>query len=284
MRTTAIVLGAAGRLGAVLLPVLTTTFDTVIGVARRRSLPSQHGVVWAHADIQDATIRNLCRRELVEQITSAEQVVVFDLVLDRSSVPHMLSSVAAATTFAHDLVADLRWCGTRVRIVAASTTAILAPRLFQTPYGQAKRDQAEQYARKRGSQIVLLPALAQVAGDTEWTFGHAARVLAGVAIAVMDRPDVPAIVWTPADLAEPSREGTALRAAVAAQVRCWTTHRDDPHVHRSVARGRLALLPPAVRRRVDHHVAPPALVRAFGHRNGCAIAYLPYPTDPGHTR
>lgn len=283
MRATAIVLGATGRIGAELLPILTRTFDSVIGVARREMSSGPPEMMWTHADIQNAAIRNLCRRELAQRITSAERVVVFDLVLDRSSVRQMLSSVAASTAFARDLAADLQWRGIRTRIVAASTTAILAPGPFQTPYGQAKRDQAEQYARTPGSQLVLLPSLTQTTGNG-WTFAHAAKVLAGVAIAVMDRPHTPAIAWTPADLPEPSRDGGVLRTAVAAQIRHWMCRHDDPRIHRAVTHGRLALLPSAVRRRLDHHVAPPGLVRAFGLRNGCAVAYLPHPADPEHAQ
>jgi putative NADH-flavin reductase len=155
-----IVLGAAGRLGRELLPLLADGSHTTVGVVRDRkpdlTRPDLH---WMQVNV---TERELWQRSLLALSGIAsmyDRTVVVDLVLDRTTVSSMRRSITDATDYVHELIGVIEERGSTPLLVAASTTAILAPQLYQTPYGLAKRNQVEVYAALPAAQIMLLPVL-----------------------------------------------------------------------------------------------------------------------------
>jgi uncharacterized protein YbjT (DUF2867 family) len=273
MIAAAVVLGASGRLGQPLLPMLSEAFSLVVAVTRRMPAPSPAHVMWHLADLADTASHESARSVVAASVSGTQRVVVLDLVLDRNGVAAMEQSITATTAFVCRMLAELRSDGIEACTVAASSTAVLATRAFQTPYGRAKCAQAQRYMRQPGNQVVLLPTLGHQPTEAAWTFKHAAQVLTTIALTTTGRDETQSILWVPSDLSEvPLQTGqpsTAHRGL-------WFIHRpDDPHAYRAVARRRLALLPDALRHGLDHHRAPYRLVRSFGRRNGCNVRYLP---------
>ncbi len=272
-----IVLGATGRLGRSLLPRLQARGCHVIGVSRARpSETAERGSGWVCADLTESSrwpqVHGLLRQLLGHQ----EEVVIIDLVLDRVSVTSMRQSITAATRFVVRTRQLLTDEGLAVRVLAASTTAVLAPRGLRTPYSAAKRRQAFAYARLDAIDLVLLPQLGDVepitnspgdAGSSvsgSCSYEAAAGALHEISLEPAQRSlwilgaDVPHQSASPAPADIPG----AIRSAVAAR----TAGRDSPAAHRQASHQRLALLPASVRVRVDHHGAPAQLLRPFERR------------------
>lgn len=264
-----IVLGAGGRVGYELLPLLPAETDVLAisrspgdvgGRARTRPLAldlTEHGAV-------AATIAELQRRRI------ACRIIVVDLVLDRSRVTAMKRSITASARYIAALTEQVRTCGGTCAVLSASTTAALAPAVYQTPYGRAKRDQLMSYARLPCRTVVyLLPQLVtghdNQSNGISWTYRQAAHELAyGVQLARIDAlPRVHLVSPEPvtASLSSTPSLRQALWRVIPTHFAAWSTQRNRPATHRLAAHCRLRLTPAAVRCRVDHHFVPPSRVR-----------------------
>ncbi len=272
-----IVLAASGRVGRELLPILANGTRTVVAVVRdHKSDLVRPDLHWMQVDV---TERDLWQRSLLALSGIAsiyQRTIVVDLVLDRRTVSTMRRSIADATDYARELIGAIVRRGSAPVLVAASTTAVLAPRFYQTPYGLAKRRQARIYATLPGSQIMLLPSLAPVGGGSgsDWSYRDAALTVASVVDAAARSLDLPARLWLPGTPPAPFtvRPLTArLAEAAAAHLRCFVSHRNDPWAHRRAARSRLDLTPRSLRTRIDHHLVPRRLATAFAHGAGLPV-------------
>ncbi len=284
--TQAVILGASGRLGRALVPLFSAAGFDVIAVARTPTVV--HGsdnTRWIPADLTIEEDRTRVATTVDTWTPRHGHVCVVDAVLDRSGVDAMRRSVQGGT----ETVLRLRdRLGDRAHgweLTAASTTAVLAPGLYQTPYGLAKRRQVLTYARSgvRGTAL-LLPSLASAlapqpgawtARRAGWFYEQASQHLVAMALATPSRPGF--VIHVP-DLAAAST-GTATAAlsaagtAVLAHLRSLVLDRDCMQAHRDAARSRLLLTPNRIRRRVDHHRAPAELVRRFADRQQVAVAW-----------
>ncbi|MBV6697399.1 NAD-dependent epimerase/dehydratase family protein [Kitasatospora aureofaciens] len=271
-----IVLGGAGRLGRHLLPKVRAQGCRVIGISRARpSEPAERYADWVRADLTETARWPHVQEALRTLLDGQEEVVIADLLLDRGSVTAMRHSIAAATRFIVRTCQMLAAEGLAVRVLAASTTAALAPRGLQTPYGVAKREQALIYSRLDCIDLVLLPQLVAVDQAASPSDGGATsggicsyEAAAGALRAVSIQP-ARRTLWVVRGSVpyRPSPRGLAgLPSAVGALIASRTTGRDSPTAHRQASRERLALLPNHIRGRVDHHGAPEQLLRPFERR------------------
>ena len=267
-----IVLGATGRVGRALLPLLANGAYTVVGVVRDQRpalmLPDLH---WMQIDV---TERDVWERSLLALSGIAsiyQRTIVVDLVLDRRTVSTMRRSITDTTAYARRLNDAIVQRGSTPVHVAASTTAVLAPRLYQTPYGLAKRRQARIYATLPGSQVILLPSLSTESGSNgaAWSYQRAALAVAAIVRRLAAAVDPVARLWLPLSPAVPSIDNALtwrLVEAAGAHLRCFVTRRDDPWAHRRAARSRLDLTSRRLRTRVDHHLVPRHLAARFALR------------------
>lgn len=272
-RRLVVVLGASGRLGGELLPHLIDETDqsaVVVGVSRSKPNTLPRGIRWQLFDLADGHYVDLATRALSGMSTVCADVVVVDAVLDKSSVWAMRRSIAATAPFVELLASRAAVHGRPVSVVLASTTAVLAPWLYQTPYGLAKRRQLAQYGRASlsGSAFLLPSLVREDPAVGQWTFATAAKLIAEAVVA--DSPEKLSLVVPPRKQADHTdwRPGAALRSAPALLVeRAWR-NADCPHTHRASSHALLSATPPWFRNRVDHHSAPDALVRSFAQRYG----------------
>lgn len=274
-----IVLGATGRVGRALLPILADGTRTVIGVVRDKkpdmTRPDLH---WMQVNV---TERDVWRRSLLALSGIAsiyQRTIVIDLVLDRRTVSAMRRSIADTTGYTRKLVDTIAERGSAPVLVAASTTAILAPWLYQTPYGLAKRRQAESYATIPGSQIMLLPSLSAQSDNSgaAWNYQRAALIVAATVHTVAIAANPSARLWLPTLLPLPRLSSTLisrLAEATGAHLRCFVSRRDDPWAHRRAARSRLDLTPRSLRTRVDHHIAPRHLAARFARHSNLLVEH-----------
>ncbi|GIJ80365.1 hypothetical protein SAMN05443287_10538 [Micromonospora phaseoli] len=275
MKPAVVVLGASGRLGRRLMPLLSAAGVDTIAVTRSPCTRQSSAVEWITGELSDRGDQTRVVTAVSERCGGPKRVVVVDLLLDRSGVDGMRRSVQAATDTVLRLRDRLRECSAQPHLIAASTTAVLAPGLYQTPYGLAKRRQVITYARAGIPGIaLLLPVLRQAADDTaprrwpRWSFDHAANKLYS---AVEVAPHSAFIVKVPnlggdAPVAADGQIAPPIPAVLRAHLQCLLTDRNSLRAHRSAARSRLGLSPPQLRRRVDHHLAPAELVRRFADR------------------
>lgn len=267
-----VVLGGAGRLGQQLLPRLGAQRDLVIGLSRQaRSDGRQYGT-WVEADLTIASQQSSAQSRLRHLLKDVTDVDLVDLVLDRTAVTSMRRSIAAATTFAVRTCQSLTAEGRTVRVLAASTTAVLAPPGFQTPYGKAKRQQAVRYAQLDRVDLVLLPQLLDIAHAERLgnAVGHGCtyQAAAGTLSAISSLPSDHSLWVIRGAEPQPNVYGGIARLprALGMFVVAQTVGRNSLLAHRRASRERLALLPPSIRAQVDHHGAPERLVRAFEKR------------------
>lgn len=275
MKPAVVVLGASGRLGRPLVSLLSAAGIDTIAVTRSPCTRQSSAIGWITGELSDRGDQARVVTAVSERFGGSARVVVVDLVLDRSGVDGMRRSVQASTDTVLRLRDRLRECAAQPHLIAASTTAVLAPGLYQTPYGLAKRRQVITYARAGiPGMALLLPVLRQAAADAApqpwpgWSFDHAANELRS---AVEVAPDSTFTVFT---VKVPSLGGVAadgqtnppIPAVLRAHLQCLLTDRNNLHAHRRAARFRLGLSPPQLRRRVDHHHAPAELIRRFADR------------------
>lgn len=276
MKPTVVILGASGRLGRRLVPSF-AGFDT-IRVARTPAHVGQPGPNrWIIGDLTTPKERSRVAATIAGCIAEEGQLCVVDVVLDRRTVKAMQDSLQGVT----DAVLELRErLGSRSRgmvLIAGSTTAVLAPSLYQTPYGLAKRRQVVTYAHSgMAGAALLLPMLSEQAGmDTAspqrqvWSFDQAALRLAAAASGAVSGggfaihvPDL-APAQAAGDRAAPTVSAGTI---VLAHLQSLVTDRGSMQAHRDAARGRLRLSPKRLRRRIDHHMAPAELVSRFAAR------------------
>ena len=269
------ILGASGRLGRRLLPAFAAAgFDT-IGVARasRIAHPPIAGQ-WITADLRVPVDRVRTAGTIGAHGVGHRQLCIVDVVLDRCGVEAMKDSVHGATDMVLRLRDQLSGNATRTILIAASTTAVLAPRVFQTPYGLAKRRQVITYTRAGVAGVAWLlpllgePGIPQTVGSQypAWSFDEAATRLAAIPAAAWSGdafavriPAVPVPITS-------ERAGAVRPAALAAHVNSLWADRDSMQAHRDAARARLPLSPRSFRSQVDHHLAPARLVDRFADR------------------
>lgn len=276
-----IVFGAGGRLGTRLLPLLAAEPVTVLAVARKNK-PSirPRGVHWVEVDVTnpDEWPRSL---GALTGITGVNRhVVVVDLLLKRTTVTAMRTSIVAITSYILRLRDRLAYADQSSSLVAASTTATLAPWLYQTPYGLAKRRQLTRYTTFGISGTAfLLPSLTETEADTatrlglSWTYNEAARRLATDIMRQSSSahgrnrafrlvvPGPPALHTAVNRHAQPANFRLAARRLLRAHLSLVVGQMDSPYQHREASHYRLALTPTCVRQHLDHHHAPPVLVR-----------------------
>ncbi|EST38913.1 hypothetical protein N566_04995 [Streptomycetaceae bacterium MP113-05] len=266
-----VVLGGTGRLGRYLLAELHAQGRRAIGISRQPGATVATRVDWIQADLAATEQWPRAQKQLFHLLAGEKEVVLADLLLDRTSVTSMRRSIGAVTAFTlraqHTLVTN----GFTVQVLAASTTATLAPRMLQTPYGRAKRAQALRYARLSRIDLVLLPQLLDAAessgaGSATCTYGAAAASLTAISQEPADRS-----LWVvrgsvPHSYAQRGLAG--LPTFLGALALSRTVSRNNPAAHRRASRAGLAILPPHIRVQVDHHGAPERLVHGFARQLG----------------
>ncbi|MFF0150596.1 NAD-dependent epimerase/dehydratase family protein [Micromonospora sp. NPDC005203] len=280
MKPAVVVLGASGRLGRPLVSLLSAAGIDTIAVTRSPCNRQSSAIGWITGELSDRGDQARVVTAVSERFGGSARVVVVDLVLDRSGVDGMRRSVQAATDTVLRLCDRLRECAAQPHLVAASSTAVLAPGLYQTPYGLAKRRQVVTYARAGlPGTALLLPVLresAEYAGPRlwpGWSFAQAANQLHAAAEAAPGSAFVLKVPSLSGDslVAADRRKGSPIPAALITHLRCLLTEPNSMQAHRSAARSRLGLSPTQLRRRVDHHLAPAELVRRFADRYHVAI-------------
>jgi hypothetical protein len=271
----AVILGASGRLGRRLLPAFAAAGFHTIGVSRasRIAHPPNDGQ-WITADLTVPVDRVRTAGTIGAHGAGHQRLCIVDVVLDRCGVDAMKDSVHGATDTVVRLRDQLSGTAIRTVLVAASTTAVLAPRVLQTPYGLAKRRQVITYTRAGVAGVAwLLPLLGQPGTPQTanlqypaWSFDEAAARLASI----------PATTWSGDAFAvripAVTVPGTSARTApvrpklLSAHVNSLLADRDSMQAHRDAARARLCLSPGSFRSQVDHHLAPARLVDRFADR------------------
>ncbi|MEH1130148.1 hypothetical protein [Micromonospora sp. CPCC 206061] len=280
MKRAVIVLGASGRLGRRVLPVLAESGFDIAAVTRTPlTVGPPQDVHWITADVTLEEDRTRIVATLEAWAAGHGHICVVDTVLDRSGVAAMRRSIQGATSVVFALRERFGDGRRTCALVAASTTAVLASSLYQTPYGLAKRRQVITYARAGiPGAALLLPQLAQrpstgPVDEAAWSFEQAA---CRVVEAVLAAPSRSSFAVYALDFAAPATkdEDTPLSAAgtaVLTHLHSLILSRDCMQAHRAAARSRLRLTPQRLRGRVDHHLAPVGLVRRFAERHHISI-------------
>lgn len=267
-----VVLGGTGRLGRCLLARLRAQGCRTIGVSRRADATGGAGAEWVQVDLTDATRWAQAQQCLCQLLAGEKEIVLADLVLDRTDVASMRRSIRAATAFTLQLQNVLVTGGFRVRVLAASTTAVLAPRALQTPYGKAKRAQAFRYAQLSRVDLVLLPQLLDAAESRVGAVGHSCTyAAAAAALLALSQSPADRALWCVRGSDPPpyvQRGLAGMSAYLGALLRAHTVGRNSPAAHRWASRAGLAVLPPRIRMRVDHHTVPDQRIRDLARRLG----------------
>ena len=278
--TLVIVFGAGGRLGARLLPILANEPAMVVAVTRNNTPGVQpRGIRRMRLDV---TNPDECAHSL-DVLTGIARAyrytVLVDLILNRATVTTMRTSITAAASYVLRLHERLRTTDQFPSLVSASTTATLAPWLYQTPYGLAKRHQLVRYVNSGISGTAFLfPSLAETPDDKSetvglrWIYTGAACKLA----AAITRPPRSSgsgrvrpfrLVVPETPIRRPTGDNYTPRARISAR-QLLATHAplllgrwDSPQQHREASRHRLAMTPESLREYVDHHTVPPFLLR-----------------------
>lgn len=277
--TLVIVFGAGGRLGTRLLPILAAEPVTVLGIARQDK-PARwpRGMHWMQVDVTNPEEWPRSLGALADIAGVRQRVVCVDLLLKRATVAAMRNSTAAATAYILHLRDQLADTDQPCSLVAANTTAALAPWLYQTPYGLAKRRQLARYAASGiTGTAFLLPSLVDTHADATtrdrltWTYQEAAQHVAtavtpphaaaayrrGFRVVVPDTPRRCVV----RENRQPALVLGTVKRLVSAHVDLVLSRRDSPQAHREASHHRLALTPTWLRDHLDHHHAPPLLVR-----------------------
>ena len=269
MKPTVVILGASGRLGRRLLPLFAAAGYATISVGRAAAVTRPEGSQWITADLTNPEDRRRVAVRVGTRIKPNAQVCIVDAVLGRCGVEAMRQSIQGATDTVLLLARLLAPTAAKVTVLAASTTAVLAPGLYQTPYGLAKKRQVITYTRAGlAGAALLLPVLGEdvtIEAPKVTSFDDAAHRLVATAPGNGFTIYVPDLAPAPAGSHGPACPSLA-RSVVLAHVRSLLVNRDSMWAHREAARGRLRLSPQRLRHRIDHHQAPPELLRRFADR------------------
>lgn len=271
-----VLLGASGRLGRAVQPLAVAAGFHVVAVARTPpAAPRSGSTQWVGADLTVVRDRARVAAAVTNRTASSGPIYVVDVVLDRSGVDAMRRSIRGATEGVLQLRTEFRAAGRETTLIAASTTAVLAPGLYQTPYGLAKRRQVVTYARSGvAGAALLLPQLGPETGTASkpqptWSFEQAAQALVS---AVSAAPHHGFTVRVPALAADVRSSHVAINdSTLLAHLHSLVLDRDSMLAHRAAARGRLGWTPERLRLRFDHHHAPAELVRRFAKRYHLAV-------------
>ncbi|MQA09391.1 MAG: hypothetical protein GEU98_12730 [Pseudonocardiaceae bacterium] len=286
--TLVIVFGAGGRLGTRLLLLLAKEPVTVLAVARKdKPNVRPPGMHWMQIDVTNPAEWPRSLGALTGIAGVHRHTVLVDLLLKRATVTTMRTSIAAVTSYILQLHERLAAVGQSSSLVSASTTATLAPWLYQTPYGLAKRQQLARYATSGISGTAfLLPSLAETGNDRpenlglSWSYSEAARKLAaaitGPTTSVHGRNPFRLVVPDPptrqsAVDSYTQRAKSAARRLLPAHMSLLFGRWDSPQQHREASHHRLAVTPPSLREYVDHHRVPPFLLRRLKRSLGGLI-------------
>lgn len=278
-RALIIVFGATGRLGLVLLPVLASGPWTVVAVARdRKPADRPQSVHWIQIDVTEVDLWERSLRVFCGMADIHEHVIIVDLLLDKTTVTAMRRSLATGAAYIARLRARLAQVPRSTSLILASTTAVLSPWLYQTPYGLAKRRQLQHYVSAGMSGCALiLPRLvdrpqndsAGATSSSHLSYATAAmRIMQAVAVEWVT-PSRALVLLPPDRIRQVRRLRMASRPCriravwqvVVLNLTSWTTSRDSPQAHRLASHGRLELTPWPLRQRIDHHLVPAGLVR-----------------------
>ncbi len=287
--TLIIVFGAGGRLGRTLLAMLASGPWVVVAVARsERPAVSTTDVHWVQIDVTETDVWERSLQMLCGAAARYDNVFIVDLLLDKTTVTAMRRSLVAGTSYIARLHSRLADAGCLDSLVLASTSAVLAPRLYQTPYGLAKRRQLAQYVSSGlPGRALLLPSLVDAELDRPttsdrlvWTYTEAAtRIAQAVTSARASKPTglrliAPRVDRSPRLTARVSRpqDLRILAQVLRLHVVSWTTQRDSPQAHHLASRGLLDLTPRWLRHRVDHHILPAGLLYQLARKLGTEIA------------
>lgn len=271
--TLVIVFGAGGRLGQALLPMLAAGQWVVLAVMREKKPPNQPpNVHWIQIDVTEIDQWERSFHVLCGMADIHERVIIVDLLLDKATVTTMRSTLAAGTSYITRLRDRLAADNTPSSLVLASTTAVIAPWPYQTPYGIAKRRQLARYATARVvGRALLLPRLTHAKIDPHAvTYQEAAiRVEQSIVSVTTTEPtdlrlvpivDIPISPNPCPSLLHRLTEFFARHLAIC------TTGKDSPAAHRLASHARLAVTPRWLRHHVDHHLVPDRLVRRLARR------------------
>lgn len=281
--TLVIVFGAGGRLGRVLLPILAAGPWVVVAVTRKdKPIAPPSNTHWIQIDVTEVDLWERGFRVFCGMADIHDRVIIVDLLLDKTTITTMRRSLAAGTAYIARLRSRLIALNRPSSLVHVSTTAVLAPWLYQTPYGLAKRRQLARYASARVvGQALLLPSLVDAEPDRPATSAHlvwtyakaAAHVRQAVGEARANAPTALRLIVPQVDrsrgssvrMCRPRRLRTFTRLLELHVASCFT-QRDSPQAHRVASHGRLELTPRRLRQRVDHHIVPTGLVRRLVRR------------------
>ncbi len=288
-----VLFGATGRLGSAIQAKLSSNPNfTVMSIART----ARPGVT--AMDISQTSVRPAQIAALSSWATPFNQVILIDAILDKSSALAMRRSLAQAADFITETSQALRDQGKRVVLMTASTTAVLSPLGYQTPYGIAKRKQLSRYATAEIPGLAFLfPKLLLSESNSEIQKAHVNDLLAPLhylphltstyaeaALLIAEsanRTHADFRISSPLGLLTPAQpltfgirqKAVTLLAVVPLAFAASTFGRNSPQLHRLATYGKLFATPPPLRRRIDHHLAPKARVAKLARRLGLPITF-----------
>lgn len=295
-RRLAVILGATGTLGSAVTRALAEQGWPLLLVARdatraRSATGSPGASAVAHDVVRhdpEALVAAVARQDV-------SRLLIIDAILDKRTTRTMRQSLSAATTTAASLGSRLANAGAQVLLIACGSTASIARFPYRTTYGRAKHGQAAAYLRLGlPAAVIHLPTVLGADSGRParvdrllWPLAdftvHACTVeQAAAALAALAANPNEAQTGLPVE----QRNLLTLRHITRSRTPRWLTTvaaplvamlghsilRNDPAWQRRASYALLHLMPPRLRRSVDHHQRPPFACTS----DGCA--WLPTTT------